>query len=57
MASRSGLDEDQRSVLVVSSPDGGPRLEGSQRSSTPGDSSDLTQNRYRTSLLTPDYEA
>ena len=48
--------KDQQSVLVVSSPDGGFRLEGSQRLSSPGDTGDSTWNHHCASFPTQDNE-
>ena len=50
------MDEDQRSSSLVFALDGGFGLEGSQQSSTPGDASDLTRNRYGTSFPSQDIE-
>ena len=54
MALSGGLDKDQQSSSLVSALDGGPRLEGSQRSSSPSDLSDLAQNCYGTPFPTQD---
>ena len=56
MASSCGLDKDQQSGSLAFALDGGFGLEGSQRSSTPGDASDLTRNHYGTSFPSQDIE-
>ena len=57
MAPKGRLYKNQQSVLIVSSPDGGPRLEGSQQSSSLSDSSNLAWNRHCTLFPTQDNEA
>ena len=49
--------ENQWSVFIVSSLDGGSRLEGSQKSSSPSDPSNPTRNRHCASFPTQDNEA
>ena len=56
MALTSGLIKDQQSGPLVSAPDGGPRLEGSQQSSPPSNSSNLAWNCYGTLFPTQDIE-
>ena len=56
MASCGGLDKDQQSGPLISALDGGLGLEGSQRPSTPSDSSDLAWNRYGAPFPTQDIE-
>ena len=56
MALTSGSNKDQQTSPVVSVPDGGTGLEGSQYLSTPGDSSDPARNCYSALFLTQDFE-
>ena len=56
MAPRSQSDEDKRCFSVVIVTHGGPQLEGSQQSSTPGHASDQAWNRRRAQAPTQDNE-
>ena len=57
MALKGQSYKNQQSILIVSSPDGGPRLEGSQQSSSLSDSSNPAWNRHCTLFPTQDNEA
>ena len=56
MALSGQSDEDKRHFLIVIVAHGGPRLEGSQQSSTPGNSSDQAWNCCRAQAPTQDIE-
>ena len=56
MALRGQSDEDKRRSSVVVVAHGGPRLEGSQQSSTPSHASNPAWNRHRAQAPTQDNE-
>ena len=56
MAPSGRSEEDKRRFSVVLVAHGGPRLEGSQQSSTPSNASDSAWNRHHAQALTQDIE-